>query len=133
MASPARSRASRYIRENQIWFWLACACLISSVSFFIDPEVQQNSVVGRVFHPFDIAWNVLFFLTGTFKLYGLWCIKPRYEAAGLCFFIGGMLMLVVAGVVVRGLQPGVFINLGLAAAAYFRVRTLVRLSNVEVV
>lgn len=119
----------RYLTENLIWFWLALACLVSALAFFVDPSVREHSPVRQVFHPFDYVWNSLFLGTGVFKIVGLIWEKPKLEAIGLCFLIGAMLMLSTAAFIVVGPQPGVFTYPALCLAAYFRIKSLIRLSN----
>jgi hypothetical protein len=84
--------------------WLGLAVIITSLAFFLNPVVAEQTSVGRTLKgPLDEIWNALYGISGVFVLYGL--IKPRLHAElfGLILMISGILVNIVGIYSVRGI------------------------------
>lgn len=101
MKSITRVRVA-YVYDHAIEAWLSIAALISGFDFFIENPHYERTPIGVALHPWDYGWNVLYMAGGGLVFAGLYGLRARAEAAGLCLLASAFSIQLLATVAVVG-------------------------------
>ena len=130
MAEPTLSPAVEVVPSRAVRFQVNCfealialLCLISALSFYVDPHSLDDQAVGTVI-PIGWAWcwTTGLALAGAGILAGIWTGRANVESAGLILLSSAVAIQATAVIAYRG--PSAIISTLLAAAVV--ISSLVR-------
>jgi hypothetical protein len=116
-----------YLRAHVFELLIALLAAIAALGFFLDPNALERSPVGMTVHPWDQAWNALYFGGGVLIVDGLVRPSARLELAGLWLLASAVLAASVAVLYVRGAGglASIAIYVAVVGACWVRGRDLV--------
>lgn len=133
-----------YLAANSYEAFVAVSAIIAGIVFFGHPDSLVDSSVGRTIHPFDFAWNALYFLGGvlnfsglivnrdTFKVLGREISGYAMELAGITFLSVAVLVNAITALSVGGFTSVTATYIALVASGCLRAWAVVSSPKVAV-
>lgn len=123
-----RDSRSLYRLANAIWVALGVAAILSTFSWFLDPDAAARTALGKnLSGPLDEGWQILWGIGGMALTIGVLWLKPRMEIIGHMFVSSSVLTNAVAVVVEVGVVPTAITYVAIASASTMRTYVLMRI------